>query len=43
LVAIDDTETIAEFDRLQSMYPDLILSQSVAFSQRQDKDEIANW
>lgn len=37
LVAINDTETIAEFDRLQSAYPSLTLSQACAFLQRQKK------
>lgn len=43
LVENDDVKTIAEFDRLQATYPNLILSQSVAFSQRQEADEITNW
>lgn len=43
LVAVTDVETLAEFDRLQSAYPNLILSQSVEFEQRQEADEIANW
>lgn len=42
LVAIDDTETIEEFDRLQSMYPQLVLSESVQFEQRQEADAIGN-
>jgi len=43
LVAIDDVETIAEFDRLRSAYPGLLLSQSVQFESRQEADEIGNW
>lgn len=42
LVAIDDTVTLAEFDRLQSAYPHLVLVQSVLSEQRQEADEIGN-
>ena len=43
LVATSDAEALAEFDRLQSVYPNLVLSQSVRFEQRQEADEIGNW
>ena len=43
LVAIDDTETIAEFDRLQSIYPHLVKCKIVEFDRHQEADEIPNW
>jgi len=43
LVPIADAETIAEFDRLQVIYPHLVLSQSVQFEERQEADEVENW
>jgi hypothetical protein len=43
LVAIDDIETIDEFDRLKSIYPHLVKHEVVKFEQRQEADEIGNW